>query len=89
MNYANYHRSIVDKYHIQLIGLPDFEMFKDSYGDENAPAPKRQRTSGEGGSRRGAARSRGRVTQQLPRQPQSREVLTDTDDNDGCSDDAA
>ncbi|KAJ3764953.1 hypothetical protein FB446DRAFT_835145 [Lentinula raphanica] len=32
MNYTNYHKSIVEKYHIRLIGLPDFPVFKEANG---------------------------------------------------------
>ncbi|KAJ3747785.1 hypothetical protein DFH05DRAFT_1541287 [Lentinula detonsa] len=32
MNYANYHSCIVDKHHVQLIGLPDSQLFIDANG---------------------------------------------------------
>ncbi|KAJ3802987.1 hypothetical protein GGU11DRAFT_763445 [Lentinula aff. detonsa] len=32
MNYANYHSCIVDKHHVQLIGLPDSQLFTDANG---------------------------------------------------------
>ncbi|KAE9407452.1 hypothetical protein BT96DRAFT_933486 [Gymnopus androsaceus JB14] len=32
MNYVNYHRSIVGKYHVCLIGLPDLAIFKNANG---------------------------------------------------------
>ncbi|KAJ3769673.1 hypothetical protein FB446DRAFT_706043 [Lentinula raphanica] len=32
MNHASYHKSIVEKYHIRLIGLPDCPVFKEAHG---------------------------------------------------------
>lgn len=32
MNYTNYHRSIVEKFHVRLVGLPDLPVFSDANG---------------------------------------------------------